>query len=321
MYHKSLWTRIFNLKGRAQYKLMLPNLIAPRPKFLDSELSWIRQKGGIAKHETSMVFSNHKYENRKVNSDMNLLTSFYGRKGIDSKGSTTVVTLLDFLVKLLEKKSKQLLWRLMIPSLSLRVVSIDVEVYQWSSWFLSRGMTFRKWKSLWDGSPLVVLVTRRYYSWSRQQKQHKQQRYEQQEVNVSSPWAELDWNVLGEIVSKLCVTDQARFCVVCKNWLAAPHPFINSNAAIKSSLPWHGCEYPGSCSEFQLYDPLSSSPNHLASRHIIDWSQLDNPISKISTVPLFEENWFTSDLHLHFLCGNISVYVYASGGRIVLDSS
>ncbi|KAK1365114.1 hypothetical protein POM88_040675 [Heracleum sosnowskyi] len=137
--------------------------------------------------------------------------------------------------------------------------------------------------------PLFVIVGRYYYSSSSKNKQQQQEEEEEEQVKVRS-WAELEWDLLGEIVSRLFVTDQARFRVVCKNWLAAAHPIINANAT-KPSLPWQGCNYPGCCSEFQIFDPLSSSPNHLASRHIIDWSQLGIPSPTTICLHLVKYNW------------------------------
>ncbi|KAK1365118.1 hypothetical protein POM88_040679 [Heracleum sosnowskyi] len=127
-----------------------------------------------------------------------------------------------------------------------------------------------------------------------QKAEEEEEEEEQQQVKVRS-WAELEWDLLGEIVSRLFVTDQARFRVVCKNWLVAAHPIINANAT-KPSLPWQGCNYPGCCSEFQIFDPLSSSPKHLASRHIIDWSQLDDVVVQSSGIMTIRSFVFNGEL-------------------------
>ncbi|KAL1820531.1 hypothetical protein ACET3Z_015400 [Daucus carota] len=110
-----------------------------------------------------------------------------------------------------------------------------------------------------------IILLNSYYS-----SKHKQKHLEEKEV--SDHWAELDRNLLGEIASRLCVIDRARFGAVCTQWLAAAHII---KTRFSSSLPWHGCQYPGT-PEFRIYDPLSY-PSHLVSRHFIDWSELGIP--------------------------------------------
>ncbi|KAL1820136.1 hypothetical protein ACET3Z_015005 [Daucus carota] len=132
--------------------------------------------------------------------------------------------------------------------------------------------------------PLFAILTR-YYSSKHKHKQLSEE--EEEEVKASSSWAELDRNLLGEIVCRLYVSDQARFGAVCTHWLAAAHSITTKSSS--SSLPWHGCKYPGS-SEFRIYDPLSS-PTHLASRHLIDWSQLGIPSSTDVYLHLVKHNW------------------------------
>ncbi|KAL1820516.1 hypothetical protein ACET3Z_015385 [Daucus carota] len=110
-----------------------------------------------------------------------------------------------------------------------------------------------------------IILLNSYYS-----SKHKQKHLEEKEV--SDHWAELDRNLLGEIASRLCVIDRARFGAVCTQWLAAAHII---KTRFSSSLPWHGCQYPGT-PEFRIYDPLSY-PSHLVSRHFIDWSELGDP--------------------------------------------
>ncbi|KAK1403099.1 hypothetical protein POM88_002704 [Heracleum sosnowskyi] len=171
--------------------------------------------------------------------------------------------------------------------------------------------------------PLFVIVGRYYYSSSSKNKQQQQEEEEEEEEEVKvRSWAELEWDLLGEIVSRLFVTDQARFRVVCKNWLAAAHPIINANAT-KPSLPWQGCNYPDLCSEFQIFDPLSSSPNHLASRHIIDWSQLDNRQNDkivILTYQNGDKQWTSRqfDVHPEFKPGDFLPHIL--GGILYIHS-
>ncbi|XP_017250590.1 uncharacterized protein LOC108221206 [Daucus carota subsp. sativus] len=135
--------------------------------------------------------------------------------------------------------------------------------------------------------PLFAILTR-YYSSKHKQKQLSEEEQEENEVKASSSWAELDRNLLGEIVSRLCVADQARFGAVNTHWLAAARSMTTKSSS-SSSLPWHGCKYPGS-SEFRLYNPLSS-PSHLASQHLIDWSQLGIPSSTDVYLHLVKHNW------------------------------
>ncbi|KAK1378126.1 hypothetical protein POM88_024870 [Heracleum sosnowskyi] len=158
--------------------------------------------------------------------------------------------------------------------------------------------------------PLLVIVARCYYQPKYKHKKRFQKQEEQVELeekerveeeegkeviingDIKVSWSELDPNLLGEILSKLCLTDQARFLVVCKNWLAAAHSIINSSATNKLSLPWHGVLVSGS-SQVQIYDPLSSSPNHPASLQTISWSKFGIPSPTVSTVSLYvvENNW------------------------------
>ncbi|KAL1820518.1 hypothetical protein ACET3Z_015387 [Daucus carota] len=119
---------------------------------------------------------------------------------------------------------------------------------------------------------LSIILLNSYYSSKHKQKQLEVE--EEKEGKASPPWAKLDRNLLGEIASRLCVIDRARFGAVCTHWLAAAHAI---RTKFSSSLPWHGCIYPGS-SEFRIYDPLSS-PSYLVSRHLIDWSESGIPSS------------------------------------------
>ncbi|KAK1355562.1 hypothetical protein POM88_048818 [Heracleum sosnowskyi] len=116
-------------------------------------------------------------------------------------------------------------------------------------------------------------------------KEHEHEDEEQVDMNL---WSELDVNLLGEILSRLCLTDQARFRVVCKNWLAA-HP-IN----ITKSLPWyltfdHSRPPVTRRFEFQLYDP--SSPN-LALVHNIALATFGIPCSSYMEIgATLKHNW------------------------------
>ncbi|KAK1403305.1 hypothetical protein POM88_002910 [Heracleum sosnowskyi] len=115
-------------------------------------------------------------------------------------------------------------------------------------------------------------------------KEHEEED-EEQYINL---WSELDGNLLGEILSRLCLTDQARFRGVCKNWLAA-HP-INS---IKP-LPWY-LSFDLSLTpvtrrfEFQIFDP--SSPN-LVSLYNISLTKFGiSSSSDMNIAASVENNW------------------------------
>lgn len=104
------------------------------------------------------------------------------------------------------------------------------------------------------------LFARRHYSLPEAKKQDKNTNTELITSTDTNVWCEVDTNILEEIMGRLCLTDQARLRVVCKNWLAA-NP-INSH---KKHIPWYlSCHRilptVSNRLEFRLYDPSSSSP-------------------------------------------------------------
>ncbi|XP_074324311.1 F-box protein At3g56470-like [Apium graveolens] len=130
---------------------------------------------------------------------------------------------------------------------------------------------------------------------------------EKQQTDDINLWSELDGNLLGEILSRLCFADQFRFRVVCKNWLAA-RP-INT----KTLLPWYLCinrsaVYEFRRFDFQLYDP--SSPNPVSVLNI-SLTKLGIPFSSYMTyaatvkhnwlfICIERGKWFTCLSHVYF---------------------
>ncbi|KAK1367872.1 hypothetical protein POM88_033964 [Heracleum sosnowskyi] len=88
-------------------------------------------------------------------------------------------------------------------------------------------------------------------------------------------WSELDENLLGEIMSRLSLTDQARFHAVCKIWHS-----VRPIATYKS-LPWFVSIHNvistlSNPIECRLYEPYSS-PKALISTYKISLSELGIP--------------------------------------------
>lgn len=102
-------------------------------------------------------------------------------------------------------------------------------------------------------------------------------------------WCELDTNLLGEIMGRLCLTDQARFRVVCKNWLAVCPITPPTN-----TLPWYlyfdrSLPTVSNILEFRVCDPSSS----LALVHKISLAKLriPSPPSYEDIAACIKHNW------------------------------
>lgn len=95
--------------------------------------------------------------------------------------------------------------------------------------------------------PLFVPFLRRKLLDTRRQE-------EQLQVELNNYlWSELDPNLLGKILEKLCLADQLRFHVVCKNWLHA-----RPVTTVKNPLLWY-LSFDRSLFELKLHDPSSYS--------------------------------------------------------------
>ncbi|KAL1823168.1 hypothetical protein ACET3Z_009946 [Daucus carota] len=135
----------------------------------------------------------------------------------------------------------------------------------------------------------IVSIPLFIYYCSRDKPEKKiKKEHEEEPVDIKS-WSELDANLLGEILSRLCLTAQARFRVVCKNWLPVD-PIMTTK-----SLPWCLTLDPSLTPvtkrlDIQLYD-ASSSPN-LASQHYISLAKLGIPSSSYMKIrPSVRHNW------------------------------
>ncbi|KAK1391175.1 hypothetical protein POM88_019353 [Heracleum sosnowskyi] len=100
---------------------------------------------------------------------------------------------------------------------------------------------------------------------------HKKKQVGGSDKNI---WRELHTDLLGEIMGRLCLTDQARFRVVCKNWLAAARPMTPP----ANSLPWYfffdrSLPTVSNILEFRVFEPSSN----LALLHKISLSKLGIP--------------------------------------------
>lgn len=110
-------------------------------------------------------------------------------------------------------------------------------------------------------------------------------------INAQVLWSELDENLLGEIMSRLCLTDQAFFRAVCKRWHS-----IRPITASKS-LPWfvsidHYLLKWSDSFKYHLHEPCSS-PRSRISTHKISFSKLSIPYSLHSTFTVdVRHNWF-----------------------------
>ncbi|KAK1367873.1 hypothetical protein POM88_033965 [Heracleum sosnowskyi] len=128
-------------------------------------------------------------------------------------------------------------------------------------------------------------------------------------VNAKVLWSELDENLLGEIMSRLGLTDQARFHAVCKRWHSI------RPVTMYKSLPWFVSfeKHPSLWShsiKCCLYEPYSS-PRSRISTYKISLSKFSVPYSlpTIFTVEsknnwLFtsvcQRNWFGPSFHKYF---------------------
>ncbi|KAK1375277.1 hypothetical protein POM88_031470 [Heracleum sosnowskyi] len=112
-------------------------------------------------------------------------------------------------------------------------------------------------------------------------------------------WSALDPNLLGEILDRLCLADQLRFGVVCKNWLHA-HPIT----PVKKPLLWYLSLDRGlSELQVQLHDP--SSPHDPASIQNISLPKLGIPSpassEKVLSIVL-KHNWLFISIPNGRLC-------------------
>ncbi|XP_074323830.1 F-box/kelch-repeat protein At1g57790-like [Apium graveolens] len=141
------------------------------------------------------------------------------------------------------------------------------------------------------------LFARRYYSLPAPKKHEcsvlKNTNTEFITTTDTNVWCELDTNILGDIMGRLCLTDQARLHVVCKNWLAADP--INTN---KNGIPWYLSldrlhSTVSNSLEFRLYDPSTSSTTpELVWVHNISLTELGIPTPSYRYVgACFKNNW------------------------------
>ncbi|XP_074336079.1 F-box/kelch-repeat protein At1g57790-like [Apium graveolens] len=109
-------------------------------------------------------------------------------------------------------------------------------------------------------------------------------------VNAKVLWSELDENLLGEIMSRLCVTDQARFGAVCKTWHSV-RPVTASKL-----LPWFVSIKQfqfiwRSSLKYRLHEPYSS-PKSRISTHKLSYSKFRTPYSSYSEFSVdVRHNW------------------------------
>ncbi|XP_074351008.1 F-box protein At3g56470-like [Apium graveolens] len=101
-------------------------------------------------------------------------------------------------------------------------------------------------------------------------------------------WCELDTNLLGEIMDRLCFKDQARFRAVCKTWLAV-RPITSTR------LPWYfyvDCSLPTLTNrlQFRLYEPTSSNLVSLYNISLIKLG-IPSPSSYRYLSVAIEHNW------------------------------
>ncbi|KAK1367871.1 hypothetical protein POM88_033963 [Heracleum sosnowskyi] len=121
-------------------------------------------------------------------------------------------------------------------------------------------------------------------------------------VNAKVLWSELDENLLGEIMSRLSPTDQARFHAVCKRWHS-----IRPITAYKS-LPWfvsleaHSLIWSHSL-KYRLYEPYSSAKSRI-STYKFSLSKLGIPYSVLKMYHgTVRHGWlFISVGHINWSC-------------------
>lgn len=118
-------------------------------------------------------------------------------------------------------------------------------------------------------------------------------------LNRAVSWSELSSDLLGDIMGRLCLIDQARFHAVCKSWRHVC-PINKSHAVFKprgraSLFSWfvRVVRKPSSTLEFRLYEPCHSIHDPI-SVHTISLSELDipNPSSSWTYIRIFcQNNW------------------------------
>lgn len=108
---------------------------------------------------------------------------------------------------------------------------------------------------------------------------------EEEQVDINHLWSELDPNMLGEILERLCFADQVRFHVVYKNWL-----HVHKFTPFKKPLLWY-LTFDRDLLGIQLHD---SSSLHPASVQNISFTKLgiSSPAfyKKVSSIFL-KHNW------------------------------